>query len=51
MLLYKYDYYCCVFLQLNNWTALHLAAEAGHYNVVAWLLSHGARVNDGDYVS
>ena len=27
-------------------TALHEAARNGHYNVVAYLLSHGARVND-----
>ena len=35
----------------HNWTALHFAAGGGHYNVVDYLINHGARVNDVDVVS
>ena len=39
-----------VILQGNS-TALHYAAIGGHYNVVDYLINHGARVNDVDNVS
>ena len=32
-------------------TALHIAGRYGHNNIVTFLLSHGARVNDVDHVS
>ena len=35
----------------DNWTALHIAAMRGHYNVVDYLINHGARVNDVTDVS
>ena len=35
----------------ENWTALHWAAMEGHYNVVDYLINHGARVNDVTNVS
>ena len=47
MLLVWSDHLCCVFLQ-NNSTALHHAAREGHNNVVTFLCSHGAGVNDVD---
>ena len=39
-----------VILQANS-TALHFAAMYGHYNVVEYLINHGARVNDVNIVS
>ena len=39
-----------VILQYNR-TALHYAAIGGNYNVVDYLINHGARVNDVDNVS
>ena len=36
-----------VFLQFSR-TALHRAAKEGHNNVVTFLCSHGAGVNDVD---
>ena len=44
------DHLCCVFLQLNE-TALHLAADGGHYNVVTFLCNQGAVVDKIDNVS
>ena len=41
---------CCVFLQYNR-TALHLAAEKGHYNIVTFLYGQGAAVDKVDDVS
>ena len=39
-----------VFLQ-DNWTALHLAANSGHDNVVTFLFNHGAKVDATTNVS
>ena len=35
----------------DNYTALHFAAIGGNYNVVDYLINHGARVNDVTSVS
>ena len=32
-------------------TALHVAVQLGHNNIVTYLVSHGARVNDVNIVS
>ena len=50
MLLEYHDYLCCVLLQLN-WTVLHYAALNGKNNTLKFLIEHGARVDDVDYVS
>ena len=42
--------YCVVFLQYN-WTALHYAARYGRDNIITYLISHGARVDDVTRVS
>ena len=39
-----------IFLQVNR-TALHWGGSKGDNNIVTFLLSHGARVNDVDWVS
>ena len=39
-----------MFVQLDK-TALHLAAEGGHNEVIGYLLNHGVKVDDVDRVS
>ena len=50
MLFVLYNHQGCLFLQLKR-TALHIAARAGHYNVVTSLIRYGADVKDVDRVS
>ena len=46
-----YSIIIVVVILQGNITALHYAAEGDHYNVVDYLINHGARVNDVDNVS
>ena len=46
-----YSIIIVVVILQGNITALHYAAREGHYNVVDYLINHGARVNDVDNVS
>ena len=46
-----YSLIISVVILQHNYTALHYAAGSGNYNVVDYLINHGARVNDVDNVS
>ena len=46
-----YSLIISVVILQDNYTALHYAVMSGNYNVVDYLINHGARVNDVTSVS